>query len=110
MQKDKITAIATTLILLFSIAASAAFIPNASAHTPSWDIPTFPHVYVETNPVGIGQTAYIYMWLTPTYPDEAVTNDYRFHNYKLTITSPTGKVTEQNLPRHDIQPRHNVCS
>jgi hypothetical protein len=98
MQKDKTTAIAITLILLFSIAASAAFIPNASAHTPSWDIPTFPHVYAETNPVGIGQTAYVYMWLTPTYPDEAVTNDYRFHNYKLTITAPSGKVTEQNFP------------
>jgi hypothetical protein len=98
MQKDKTTAIATTLILLFSIAASAAFIPNVSAHDPSWEIATFPHIYVETDPVGVGQTAYVYMWLTPTYPDEAVTNDYRFHNYKLTITSPTGKVTEQNFP------------
>jgi hypothetical protein len=98
MQKDKTTAIATTLILLFSIAASAMFIPNASAHTPSWEIATFPHIYAATNPIGVGQEAYVYMWLCPTYPDEAVTNDYRFHNYKLTITSPTGKVTEQNFP------------
>ena len=25
-------------------------------------------------------------------------NDYRFHNYKLTITAPDGKVTEQDFP------------
>jgi hypothetical protein len=97
MQKDKITAIATTLILLFSIAASAMFIPNVSAHDPAWDISTFPHIYAATDPVGVGQTAYVYMFLTPVYADEAVTNDYRFHNYQLIITSPTGKVTEKNF-------------
>ena len=25
-------------------------------------------------------------------------NDYRFHNYKLTITAPDGKVTTQEFP------------
>ena len=38
------------------------------------------------------------MFLTPTYANTLITNDYRFHNYKLIITSPTGKVTEQNFP------------
>ena len=97
MAKSKTTAIATTLILLFSIAASAALIPNVSAHDPAWDIPTFPHIYAATDPIGVGQQAYVYMWLCPTYADTAVNNDYRFHNYKLVITSPTGKVTEQNF-------------
>ena len=36
--------------------------------------------------------------LTPTYADTQITNDYRFHNYKLIITAPNGKVTEQNFP------------
>ena len=96
MQKNKIAAIAICIILAISMigALSSSF---ASAHTPSWTIPTFPHVYAATNPVGVGQKAYIYLWLCPTYPDEAITNDYRFHNYKLVITAPDGSVTEQTF-------------
>jgi hypothetical protein len=95
--RNKTTA-ATAIFLISAFAISLVAIPAASAHTPQWDIPTFPHIYVTTNPIGVGQKAYVYMWLCPTYPDTAVSNDYRFHNYKLTITSPTGKVFEQNFP------------
>ena len=97
MQKNKTLAIVTTIILLFSIATSLALMPPASSHTPEWTIPTFPHIFAATNPIGIGQKATIYIWLTPTYADELITNDYRFHNYKLVITAPDGEVTEQNF-------------
>jgi len=95
MQKNTNLAIAITLILLSSIAASAMIVPNAIAHDPAWTIPTFAHIYAATDPIGVGQKATVYMFLTPTYADTNMANNYRFHNYKLTITSPTGKVTEQ---------------
>jgi hypothetical protein len=98
MQKNKLLAIVITIILALSMTQILTFSPTTSAHTPPWTIATFPHIYAATDPVGVGQKAYVYMWLCPTYPDELITNDYRFHNYKLIITSPTGKVTEQNFP------------
>jgi hypothetical protein len=90
------TLIALFLISIFGVSLGA--VPAANAHTPSWTIPSFPHIYAATDPIGVGQQAYIYMFLCPTYPDEAITNDYRFHNYQLIITSPSGKVTNQNFP------------
>jgi hypothetical protein len=95
MQKNKIKSLTITLILLCSIAASAMY--TTSAHTPAWEIPTFPHLYVATNPVGVGQKAYIYCWVCPTYDGTTITNDYRFHNWTLTIVAPSGKVTTQHF-------------
>jgi outer membrane protein assembly factor BamB len=60
-------------------------------HSPPWEIPTFAHIYVTINPIGVGQATFVYMFLTPTYPDEDLTNNYRFHNYKLIITKPDDK-------------------
>jgi len=79
------------------MSASIILIPSASAHTPPWTIPTFAHIYVANDPIGVGQKATVYLFLTPTYADTSMANDYRFHNYKLTITAPDGKVTEQNF-------------
>ncbi len=98
MQKNRTLAIVVTAILVFSMIATLTFSPTANAHTPMWTIATFPHIYVATNPIGVGQKAAIYLWLCPTYPDTTITNDYRFHNYQLIITSPTGHVTTQNFP------------
>jgi outer membrane protein assembly factor BamB len=65
-------------------------IPNASAHNPGWDIVTVAHVQAVPDPIGVGQQAYIYMWLDKVYAGATMENDYRFHNYTLTITSPNG--------------------
>jgi hypothetical protein len=91
VKNSKITAAIALLILTFAI--SLAAMPPANAHYPPWGIPTFAHIYACTNPIGVGQTAYIYLFLTPTYADTAVTNNYRFHNYQLVITAPNGKQT-----------------
>jgi hypothetical protein len=97
MQKNKSLAIAISILLIASMSASAMLLPSTSAHTPSWQIPTFAHIYAATDPIGVGQKASIYLFLTPTYADTSMANDYRFHNYKLVITAPSGKVTEQNF-------------
>jgi hypothetical protein len=98
MNISKLKALAVAILLVFSIGSSTMLLQPAEAHTPAWEIPTFPHIYVTTNPIGIGQKAQIYLFLTPTYADTNMANDYRFHNYKLVITSPSGKVTEQTFP------------
>jgi hypothetical protein len=95
MTKKNFLAISIAILLAISMAASIMLVPETNAHTPSWDIPTFAHIYVATNPIGVGQTAYIYLFLTPTYADTNVVNDYRFHNYQLQITAPDGKQTTQ---------------
>ena len=94
MTKSK-TAIALAITLMLTIAITLIALPTANAHTPPWQIPTFAHVFATIDPVGVGQSQYIYLFLTPTYDSTAMTNDYRFHNYKLTITAPDGTVTSQ---------------
>ena len=96
--KNKTIAITIAIFLMLSMSASMMLVPTTSAHTPAWNIPTFAHIYAATDPIGVGQKASIYLFLTPTYADELITNDYRFHNYKLIITAPSGKVTTQNFP------------
>jgi hypothetical protein len=99
MQKpeNKTTAIVIALFLIFSMAASIMLIPSANAHTPAWGIPTFAHIFVTINPIGVGQSEHIYLFLTPTYADTNMGNDYRFHNYQLTITAPDGTVKTETF-------------
>jgi hypothetical protein len=91
MQKKNLTILVSILILSFT--ASSLLLPSATAHSPPWQIPTFAYVQAVINPVGVGQNTYIYMWIDKTFgTDTALTNDWRFHNYKLTITAPDGTV------------------
>jgi hypothetical protein len=83
----KTTLIALTLMLIMVV--SSLTLPLASAHDPPWEIPTFAFVQAVINPVGVGQQTYIYVFIDKTFgTDTALTNDWRFHNYKLTITKP----------------------
>ena len=95
--KTKTSAIAIAILLIISIGASMMLLPTTSAHSPAWQVPTFAYVQALPNPIGVGQTATVYMWLANTYADALKTNDYRFHNYKLTITAPDGTVTTQSF-------------
>ncbi len=89
--------IPTALILLLTFAASAAVL-TVEAHTPAWQIPTFAYVIAVPSPVGVSQTTAVYMFLgNPPYPDSAMANDYRYHNYQLTITAPDGTTQSQTF-------------
>ncbi len=85
------------LAILMIISTGASIMQTSYAHSPPWQIPTFAYVQAVPNPIGVGQTATIYMWLANTYDNALKTNDYRFHNYQLTITAPDGTVTTQNF-------------
>ena len=113
--KSKAFAILIAALLTFSMTASMILIPAAHAHTPAWNIPTYAYLWVYPNPIGIGQTVNVYAWLDPVYGAAGGTtatvgtngytasasllaNDYRWENYKLTITAPSGAITTENLP------------
>jgi hypothetical protein len=105
-------AISIAIFLMLSMTASMTLIPNANAHTPAWNIPTYAYINATPSTIGVGQTITVYIWLNPVYgaaggttavvgttgytASAALTaNNYRFQNYKLTITAPDGTVSTQ---------------
>ena len=88
----KHTAIALFLISTFAISLVA--ITVTSAHTPPWEIPTFAYINAAPNPVGVGQQVLIVFWLDKTFDSTAIGNNYRFHNYNLTIVKPDNQKEE----------------
>ena len=111
---NKTGAISIALFLALSMIASTMLIQTSSAHDPAWQIPTQAYIIAAPDPIGVGQTAHIYMWLTAVFGAAGGTtasvgtnastasaallgNNYRFHNYKLTITAPDGTNTTQNF-------------
>lgn len=112
--KNKTLAITIALLLTISMATSIMLVPNTDAHTPGWNIPTYAYISSAPNPIGVGQTTHIYMWLDAVYgaaggataaigtnastSSAALTaNFYRFHDYKLTITAPDGTNSTQTF-------------
>ena len=55
------------LLLTISIGASLTLMPTASAHTPPWQVPTNATISVEPDPIGVGQTVIVYMWVLPVF-------------------------------------------
>jgi outer membrane protein assembly factor BamB len=105
--KNKTAAIAIAILLTLSMSASMMLIPNASAHTPTWNMPTYAYIFLAPSPIGVGQTIQVYIWLdmvfgaaggtsaivgTTGYTASAAltSNNYRFHNYQVVITAPDG--------------------
>lgn len=85
--------IAICVLLISSMSAASILISTTNAHTPPWNIPTFAYINVAPNPVGVGQQVSVLMWLDKTFdPTIALTNDYRFHNYNLTIIKPDSSI------------------
>ncbi len=85
------TSTVIALILMFAIAVSLVALPIANAHDPPWTIISYAYIVPAPNPVGVGQTVAIVMWIDAPLPDATVSNDIRRHDYTLTITAPNGK-------------------
>jgi len=88
-------AILIAVILTISMGTSMILLPSTNAHTPAWQIPTYAFVNVAPNPAGLGQTVTVGMWLQIPPPTAMAAIGDRWHNFKLTITSPDG--TTQTL-------------
>ncbi|MCW4003766.1 MAG: PQQ-binding-like beta-propeller repeat protein [Candidatus Bathyarchaeota archaeon] len=92
INKTKSIAIFVAILLSASTAVSISMLPTASAHDPPWTFPSYPFVVPAPDPIGVGQTGAIVMWVDYPMPGSLVTNDYRRHNYTLIITKPNGDV------------------
>src|SRR5665647_3158963 len=110
--KNRTLVISIAVLLIISMGTSMTLLPNSSAHNPPYNIPTYAYIVAAPSPIGVGQTAHVYMWLDCVYgaaggtvatvPTNGSTasagllaNSYRFHNYNLTITAPDGTTTTQ---------------
>ena len=78
--------------LILAITLNIAIVPYAYAQS-SGQMGSFAYIAVEPNPVGVGQTTYVAMWIDGPLADASESNNIRRHDYKLTITAPDGTVT-----------------
>ncbi len=83
-------------LLMFSMGTSMMLIPGVEAHTPPWTITSHPFLVASPNPVGVGQTVAVVMWIDEALPSAAIENDVRRHDYTLTITKPDGNTESQH--------------
>ena len=92
----KTMAMIITSILVLTISSQMLLLPSANAHTPVWNIPSFAYISIAPSPVGVGQTAQVYLWVDIPMPSAALTNDIRRRGYQLTITKPDGTIQTEN--------------
>jgi hypothetical protein len=98
--KNKTLAITIVILMTISMAASTSLIPQVSAHNPGYQIPTFAYISAHPDPIGVGQTVNVFMWLNQIFgvgigdanSYALLSNNYRFHNYNFTIVAPDGTV------------------
>jgi hypothetical protein len=96
--KNKTAAILIAILMTIAMVPTLMLLPTASAHDPPVDLPTYAYINVAPNPTGQGQQVLVIMWLTNLFsPAAGLGNDYRFHNYQLTITAPDGTVQTQTF-------------
>ena len=86
------TIVVATLAILMASSMILLPVPTVTAHTPGWDIPTYAFVSAVPNPIGVGQRVDILMWLDKVRSGATITNDYRMHNYNLTIVNSAGDI------------------
>jgi hypothetical protein len=89
MKSQKAVTILMVTILMLSTAIAMLSLP-ASAQT-SGEMASYAFLSIEPNPVGVGQTTYIAMWVDFPMPSATEANSIRRHDYKLTIIAPDGK-------------------
>lgn len=91
-KQQKIIAILLAVLLLPSSVLAFGVLPTVNAHTPPWSFPSYAYVVPAPDPIGVGQTGAIVMWIDYPINGALVTNDRRRHDYTLTITAPNGDV------------------
>jgi hypothetical protein len=85
--KTKVTVIA--LILLLTVATFIIYLPTVNAY--AFNLKTFAFLTVSPNPIGVGQTALIVMWLDKLPPLGVQGSwDASWANFLVTVTKPNG--------------------
>ncbi|MGA2680207.1 MAG: PQQ-binding-like beta-propeller repeat protein [Candidatus Bathyarchaeia archaeon] len=92
--KSRTIAILIAAILTISMGASTMLLQNAKA-TVGLNITTYGFINVGPSPIGVGQTAYINMWVDKPTPTANGAYGDEWQNLKVTVTKPDG--TTQTL-------------
>ena len=92
--KNKTMTTLISLILMITIAIPLTALPNANAQTNPGKLTSYAFATVSTDPVGIGQTTYIIVWVDSPFPGATIQNDIRRHGYTITVKDPDGLSTE----------------
>lgn len=95
MQKLKNKTAAILIVLILAIPMSAVMIQTTNAHTPPWTEQSYAYVTTAPDPVGVGQSLAVIMWVDAPLPGAALGNNVRRVDYTLTITAPDGTNTTQ---------------
>ncbi len=91
--KNKILAIAITLLLTLSMAA-ALTVPNAhAAQYPGTTIPTWAYLQAVPTQIGLGQSVLLVMWIDKPPPTASGVLGDRWDGMALKITLPDGTTT-----------------
>jgi hypothetical protein len=92
LSANKLSIIA--ILLMLSLAIPIFTLPAASAS----EYKTVAYIVANPNPVGVNQPINVIMWAGIVLPSASVSNDIRWHDYKLVITDPDGKTETKTWP------------
>jgi len=90
VNRKKPFAALVSLILVSTLVATLLVYPAAKASTPPISIPTYAYIVVTPNPVGVGETVFVVMWLHMAPPTAAGIAGDRWRNFTVTVTRPDG--------------------
>ena len=88
LSRSKTMATVIALFLVLTIAVTLVALPTANAHTPPQTYPTFAYLAISPSPVGVGQSVYLIMWISPQPPTRTGLAGDVWRNMTLTITKP----------------------
>jgi hypothetical protein len=86
MEKKSFALIA--LILILTLSSLISSLPIISAHFPPTEQATYAYIEAAPNPIGVGQTAFIVMWLDKVPPTAAGIGGERWEGFEVEITAP----------------------
>ncbi len=90
----EVKSIAIATILILSVISSAALLPSSDAHDPPVDVPTYAYLAISPDPVGVGQSATVVMWIDKAPPSATGISGDRWTGYTIKVTQPDGHTEE----------------
>lgn len=89
MEKN-INKIMVSTILILTIALSMLALPNATAHDPPQNVPTYAYLTAAPDPIGVNQQITLVFWLDKYPPTAAGFGGDRWTNMTIDVTKPDG--------------------
>jgi outer membrane protein assembly factor BamB len=86
----KINKIIVSTILILTIAMSMLALPNAVAHDPPQEVPTYAYLTAAPDPIGVDQQITLVFWLDKYPPTAAGFGGDRWTDMTIEVTKPDG--------------------